>query len=791
MRASKSLARGEIYRFASFRLNVPERVLERDGKPVSVSPKAWEVLRVLVAYRGRVVEKQVLMDEVWPGIFVEENNLAFNISVLRKVLGENAAEPKFIETVPKRGYRFIAPVDDESCESRPVANLVDDLATRSAQPEAPGSVETAGRPKGRSWKSLVAVAIMATSLVVLLAVPHGKPPKLNGEDKLLLAGFTNDTGETVFDGTLNRGLAIELEQSPFLSLIPERRIHQMLGLMGQPSSAHMSPDGIRDLCRRAGGAAALQGNISRLGSEYVVSLHSTTCSDGLTIYEGQVEARQKEDVLAAVSRLAREFRKKAGDSGENLRQHGAALSEATTPSPEALEAYSLGWQQLAFSGAAAALPHFNRAIELDGRFAMAYAALGRMYADLDQSSAARESTKRAWELRERTSEQEKFWIKANYDLFVTGNLLDARQTAELWSQTYPRLSQPHFMLSGIPNKVSGNFAGGIAEAKKGLALDPDFGIGYYNLAVNHAYLNRFKEAQDALQQASVRGLEDDEMVMLRFELAFLRGDDVEMSRQGTRARGRSGSETWMSLRQASVLFYTGRVREARGILRRAMTEAELGSQNERAALWQASAAVREAWLGNFPQAKQAARTAMQIVPSRDVQYGAALAFALAGDIVSVQEIASKLESAYPLDTCVQFNYLPVLRARLALSRADSFSAIEALQVAAPYEDGITWSVASGLFGAMYPVYLRGEAYLAEKQGRKAAFEFQKILDHPGIVVADPVGALARLQLARAWNTEGDSRKARSAYEDFLALWKDADQNIPVLTQAKAEYRKLI
>jgi tetratricopeptide (TPR) repeat protein len=491
-----------------------------------------------------------------------------------------------------------------------------------------------------------------------------------------------------------------------------------------------------------------------------------------------------------VSRLAREFRRKAGDSSRNLREHRTPLSEATTSSTEALEAYSLGWRQLALSGAAAALPHFHRAVELDGSFAMAYAALGRMYADLDQLSAAMENTKRAWELRERTSDQEKFLIKANYDLFVTGNLLDARQTAELWSETYPRLSQPHFMLSGIPNKVSGNFVSGIAEAKKGLALDPDFGIGYYNLAVNNAYLNQFKEAQDALQQASVRGLEDDEMVMLRYELAFLRGDEFEMSRQATRARGRSGSETWMSLRQANVLFYAGRAREARGVLRRAITEAELGSQNERAALWQASAAVREAWLGNVSQATQAARAAMQIVPSRDVQYGAALAFGLAGDITTTQEIAHRLENEYALDTCVQFHYLPVLRARLALARGDASSAIEALQVAAPYEDGITWSVASGLFGAMYPVYLRGEAYLTEKQGKKAAFEFQKILAHPGIVVADSIGALARLQLARAWSIEGDSKKAKSAYADFLALWKDADSDIPVLLQAKAEYQKL-
>ncbi len=391
MRASKPLIHGEIYRFAPFRLNVPERTLECNGKPLLLSPKAWEVLRVLVEYRGRVVEKQMLMDEVWPGTFVEENSLAFNISVLRKVLGENAMAPKFIETVPKRGYRFVAVVEEES------------PAIEDAVVEAPATVEGVHPPKRRLSKSIAVAAIGITSLVALVSVRNADHPKLNSEDTILLSGFTNNTGENVFEGTLDRGLAIELEQSPFLSLIPERRVRQTLELMGQPSDAPMNPDGIRDLCRRAGGSAVLQGKISRFGGEYLVSLHATTCSDDRTIYTGQVEARQKEDVLAAVSRLAGEFRRKAGefrrkagDSGENLRQHGTPLSEATTPSPEALEAYSLGWRQVASSGAAAALPHFHRAIELDGRFAMAYAALGRMYADLDQSSAAMEHAKRAW-----------------------------------------------------------------------------------------------------------------------------------------------------------------------------------------------------------------------------------------------------------------------------------------------------------------------------------------------------------------------------------------------------------
>ena len=373
---------------------------------------------------------------------------------------------------------------------------------------------------------------------------------------------------------------------------------------------------------------------------------------------------------------------------------------------------------------------------------------------------------------------------------MTGNLQQAKQTAELWSQTYPRVASPHFTLSGIPNKVLGNFENGITEARRGLSLEPDFAIGYYNLAVNYAYLEQFEKAEDALTQASARGLENDEIVMLRYELAFLRGDESEMARQAQRAHARPGSETWMSLRQACVLAYRGHLREARGILRRAMTEAEFASQKERAGLWQANAAVREAFFGNLAEARQRVATALGMTKSREVQYGAALALALAGDNARAVQMLDDLRKNYPHDTCVQFSYVPVLRARLALNQDRPEEAIEALQTAIPNEAGIPRSMISGLFGALYPAYMRGEAYLRARKGTEAAKEFQKILQHRGIVVTDPVGALAQLELARAQRMAGDRIQATAAYQEFLALWKNADQDIPILREAKAEYAAL-
>jgi eukaryotic-like serine/threonine-protein kinase len=339
----------------------------------------------------------------------------------------------------------------------------------------------------------------------------------------------------------------------------------------------------------------------------------------------------------------------------------------------------------------------------------------------------------------------------------------------------------------VINKSAGRYEEAAAEARKAIQLDPDFAIGYYSLGVNDAYLGRLEEADMTIKRASARGLKIDEFLMLGYDVAFLRGDQAGMDREATRARTRSAAANWMSNRQAFALAYSGHLRQARDMSRRAEFEAQQAAQRERAGLWEAGEAVREAFFGNSREAKERAMAALEQSKDREVQYGAAFALALSGDSDRSETLANDMETRFPEDTAVQFSYLPTLRARLALNRGDASKAVELLQMAIPHELG---APPRAPFGALYPVYVRGEAYLVAHRGTDAAAEFQKVLEHRGIVVSDPVGALAHLQLGRAYALSGNVIKAKSGYQDFLTLWKNADRDIPILMQAKAEYAKL-
>jgi tetratricopeptide (TPR) repeat protein len=436
------------------------------------------------------------------------------------------------------------------------------------------------------------------------------------------------------------------------------------------------------------------------------------------------------------------------------------------------------------------LPFFQRATEIDPEFAMAHASLGRMYADLDQLGLAAASIARAWQLRERASDREKFFITSNYEILVTGNLEAAQQTCEAWARAYPRESLPHNALAGIVHKTPGRYDKALAETSKAIELDPYFWVGYYSLGVLNVYLGRLDDGDAALRAAAARGLDADEFIMLAYDIDFLKDDRAGMEREAARARARPSGENWMSAREAFVAAYSGHLQNARIISDRAVAQAQQAGQPERAALWAAGAAIREALYGNKEGATEWAHATLKLSTDREVEYGSALAFAIAGDSSHAQALADQMEKQFPEDTAVRFSYLPTLRAVLALNRAEPQQAVALLQVAAPHELGIPVSAISGLFGALYPVYVRGQAYLAGNKPTEAAAEFQKILDHRGIVVNDPIGALAHLQIGRAYAVAGDKAKAQAAYQTFLALWKDADADIPIFKQAKAEYAKL-
>jgi eukaryotic-like serine/threonine-protein kinase len=445
----------------------------------------------------------------------------------------------------------------------------------------------------------------------------------------------------------------------------------------------------------------------------------------------------------------------------------------------------MGWKLHMTSGAG--MPFLQRAVEIDPNFALAYSMLGRAYADVEEGDLSVATSTRAWQLRDHASDREKFVIDANYAILATGNLEAARRTLEAWSQMYPRDAAPYVMLSGYPNKAAGRFEEAIAEGRKAIELDPDFAIAYFNIAVNNVYLNRLDEAENVLRLAAGRGLEIDEFLMLEYDIAFLRGDRAGMERVAGRARQRSRGETWISNKEAFALAYSGHLQWARVMSRRSVDNARQEAMPERGGAWEAAASIREALFGNGAEATTRALAAFALSKDREVEYCAAYAMALSGETSQAQGMADDLARRFPENTVVRFSYLPVLRAQLALDHGDAAKAIEELQVAAPYEVG----AARAFCGALHPVYVRGEAYLAMAKGQLAAAEFQKILDHRGVVVSDPVGALVHLQLGRALALSEEKAKAKTAYEDFFELWKSADSDIPILKRARAEYMNLV
>jgi tetratricopeptide (TPR) repeat protein len=653
--------------------------------------------------------------------------------------------------------------------------------THSRQPAATTGI-------AKRWKLMVPVAVAVLASCAATYYYFHRTPKLTDKDTIVLADFTNTTGDPVFDGTLRQGLAIQLEQSPFLSLVSDQHIQRVLGLMGQPPDARLTPKVAQEICERTASAAVLDGSIAPLGSQYVLGLRAKNCRTGDVLDEEQVQAARKEDVLNALSQIASKFRTRVGESLATVEKHSTPLAEATTPSLEALKAYTEGWKAVSSTGDAAGVPFFKHAIEIDPKFAMAYALMARYYASVGEPVLSAEYTSKAYELRDRASDAEKFLIAASYDIDVTGNLEKAQQTCESWAQTYPRDAKASTFLGGMIYPVFGKYEKAVEGSKKAIAIDPDFAIGYYQLSFNSAYLDRLGESENALQRASERKLEIPEFFVQRYDLAFLKGDKAGMDRQVALGKGKPGVEDWITARAGFVLAYSGHLQQARMMSRRAVDLAH--QARGRAALFETGAALWEAFFGNASAARQGAAAALELSKDRDVEYGAALALALAGDSSRSQTLANDLEKRFPEDSEVRFGYVPAIRALLALNHGEPAKAIELLQIAVPYDLGTPFCSALGFYGVLYTVYVRGQAYLAAHQGAEAAAEFQKMIDRRTIVISDPIGALAHLQLGRALVASGDKTKAKTAYQDFLTLWKDADPDIPILKQAKAEYAKL-
>ena len=671
----------------------------------------------------------------------------------------------------------------------------------------PGSQTAAAQTKeGHRSKTLrFAWTITGAAVLAALAVAGWlwlgrKARALTDKDTIVLADFSNTTGDPVFDGTLRQGLSVQLEQSPFLNVISDEQIRQTLQMMGQKADARLTPEIAQDLCQRVGSAAVIEGSIAQIGTPYLLTVKAIDCSDGKTLASTEAQASDKNHVLGALATASLEIRSRLGESLSTVQKFDTPLEQATTPSLEALKAYSEGMRAISTGNdTPAAIPLIKRAIELDPHFALAYGMLSIQYNDLGESSMGAEYARKAYELRDRTSEAEKYFLIARYAKEVTGNIPAAIQACQLWIDTYPRSWMPHTFLEGSIYPVAGAYDKAVAEGKEAIRLNPNAPAAYGLLMDNYVALNRIDDATATYQQAQERGLSFTGYNVDLYQIAFLRHDPASMARQVAASVGQPGTEDEVLATAAETAAYYGQLKKARALSRQAMDSAERADEREAAATYLAMSAVREALFGNIEEARQRVTSALQSSSGRDVQYAAALTFGFTDDDTRSEALDGGLSKKYPEDTLVQFNFLPTLRAELALNRRNPSEALAILRPAAPYDLAATrFSVL--FWTAMYPAYVRGLAYLAAHQGDQAAAEFQKILDHPGIVLNEPIAALAHLQLGRAYALEAQSArgaeagaaraKARTAYQDFLALWKNADPDIPVLKQAKEEYAKL-
>ena len=656
------------------------------------------------------------------------------------------------------------------------------VAAAVAQAQAPASA--AG--KRGLWFAGAAVVVIALAGGIYFFFGR-QPAKLTNKDTIVLADFLNSTGDPVFDGTLREGLAAQLEQSPFLNLVSDQRVAQTLTLMRQPKQARLTADIARDVCQRTGSAATIEGSISSLGSQYVLGLKAVNCQTGDVLAGEQVTASGKEQVLKALGDAATKLREKIGESLASVKKYDAPLENVTTSSLEALQAYNLGIQTMNVANDyVAAIPFFQRAVSLDPNFAMAYQRLGASYQPQGELTRAAEAMRKAYELRERTSESEKFSITSFYEIVVTGNLEAARSSLELWSRTYPRDDEPQLYLWYI-SATTGQYEKALAAANLSVDLAPESANNIVSVAYAQMWLNQLDEVKATEQKARSRNLESPWLAQILYCVNFLQHDQTAMEKEAAHSKGIPGIEDQILFLESESATSYGKFAQSRELIRSAVDSALRAKETETPAEYLAHDAIREALAGNAAFAKQQVQAGLKLSKGKRVTSFAAIALALAGDPAGATQLVDELAKRFPEDTIVRTEYLPMAHASLALRSGEAGRAITALEAAAPYELGQLNDVFT--FG-LYPVYLRGEAYLAAKQGAAAAGEFQKIVDHAGVVGNEPIGALAHLGLGRAYALSGDSAKAKTAYQDFFALWANSDSDVPVLTQAKAEYAKL-
>jgi eukaryotic-like serine/threonine-protein kinase len=745
---ARSLA--TILRFGVFEADLRAGELRKKGVRIKLQEQPFHILTVLLQQPGEVVTREELRSKNWPSdTFVDfDNSLNTAINKLRDALGDSADSPRFIETLPRRGYRFIAQVTAVDRQPIPTVNL-----------------RAAGIPL---WKiAAAAAAVLAVATAGVLLRPSRHTPVLAENQTIVLADFTNNTGDPVFDDALKQGLRVELEQSPFLNILSDEKVSEELQMMGHQPDERLSVNLAREACQRTGGAAVLIGSISSLGAHYAVGINALNCHTGDSLGSQQVEAENREGVLKALGGAATKMRKKLGESLATIQKYNAPLELATTTSLEALQAYSLALSVWAVKGEKPAIPFFERALDIDPSFAMAEARLGALYSIHDRPLSV-EHISRAYQLREKVTERERLYIEAHYFRDVTGEVEKAALVWQIMQQLYPRQDEPDTNLAGY-YAGHGNYEKALQEAQEAVRLDPDDQDDLSGLAWTYICLNRLLEAEEVLKQAEKRNLNSEQLSNDRYLLAFLKGDTPEMDRL-VAASADPGLQAWAEA-------YHGRLRRARELLR---------PEKQNCGEACVDLSQFEAYFGATQQARVDAEAAMKAMKLNANKVGyfpvlhLALVLALAGDDIRAEKLSYGVDKDQPLSAYVQ-RWLPMVQAAMALTHKNADKAVALLRETTPYELDAREQ--------LIPIYERGQAYLMLHNGSAAASEFQKIVDHPGIAGMNPIGALGRLGLARAYALQRDTAKARDAYQVFLTLWKDADPEIPIFIAAKSEYAK--
>ena len=795
--------KGRKCRFGSFEVDFRESVLTKSGVRIRLQEQPFQILALLLERPGQIVTREEIRQRLWSNNTFVEFDDALNTAVrkLRTALSDSADNPRFLETVPRRGYRFVAPVNQppEAPTSVPAsqpesAEAAIPTTSHSGRPSASLELtETGRRPR---FLMIAVAALLAAAALGAYWYHRRNQFRITAADTIVLADFVNSTGEPVFDDALRQALQVGLQQSPFITVLSDRKAAVILKQMGHSPEERMAGRTAIEVCRRTGGKVTVQGSIASLGTTYLVGLAAIRCDSGEPVINQQVQAKRKEDVIDALGRATAQLRERLGESLPSIQKYNAPLEQATTPSLEALNTYGMALSTWDKKGDRESLPYFKRAIELDPNFAMAYGAMATIFNNLGEQDLARENASKAYALKNRVTEAERISIEARYHLYVTGDLEEAARVYEFAVENYPQSAGALNHLGSTYAELGRNEKA-VDRLREAMLLDPTRATTYFNLAMNLLALDRIQEAEAVLQEAGRRGFRTDFLSQANYAMAFLRNDNSEMQRLLQQSSEIPGAQSLLLSEQADTESYHGRFEKANELSRVAANLMDHDGDHEAAALCLARAALREAEAGNALRARELIGLAQKGSQGEDVVTLTALVMAEVGDLDSANTLGRKLDHLWPAGTFTQKYWLPLIRSQVDLHLKQGLKAVADLDPARGLEFAEPPSMPAI---TICPPYERGQAYLAAGDGERAAVEFQKLIDHRGILQNSMMWPLAELGLARAYVLQASGEqgavatatrdKARLAYKQFLDLWKDADRDLQILQQAKAESGRL-